>query len=624
MRNLLNTAVALGLTLTVIGTHPTAATFPKDDPSTLRQAQGRPEPGRGTTRSGSSRAESSDDRAIVHVLNRIGFGPRPGDVAKVREVGLRRYIEQQLQPERIADPGISARLAGLTTVGMSSRQIAEQFEIPQLEMRRERRLAARGTGDQNQPPPQPTPQMQQRANQVVIELSEQKLLRAIYSERQLQEVLTDFWFNHFNVDARKGRDRFMLTEYEREAIRPHVLGKFRDLLEATAKSPAMLFYLDNWMSADPNGPHLDPSNSAPRVGRGRFGGPLILPRPGAAQNQQANRARRGLNENYGRELMELHTLGVDGGYTQKDVTEVARAFTGWTIENPLQGASFRFEPRIHDSGEKVVLGHRIKAGGSPGDGEQVLDILASHPATARFIATKLARRFVSDAPPASLVERAAARFRDTDGDLREVMRTILTSPEFLSPGAYRAKVKTPFEFVVSAMRAMAAEVEDAMPLVRAMQQLGMPLYGCQPPTGYKDTADAWVNTGALVNRMNIALALASNQMRGISVGSRQSSVDSRQSVVDSRQSAVDSRQSAVDSRQSAVASRQSPVDSRQSAVDSRELSGDGRPSPLDGHAWAAAIPNGDVSEATLATISKAATAPQMAALTLGAPEFQRR
>jgi uncharacterized protein (DUF1800 family) len=508
-----------------------------------------------------------DDKAIAHVVNRIAFGPRPGDLARIHETGLQRYIDQQLHPERIADAGMSARLSGLTTVGLSSRQIVEQFEIPQLEMQRERnQLAAAGTANQDQPPP--SAEMRQRANQLVVELSQQKLLRAIYSERQLQEVLADFWFNHFNVDARKGRDRFMLTDYEREAIRPHVLDKFRNLLEATAKSPAMLFYLDNWMSADPNGPHVDPRNLA-RPGVRTWRGPVIFP-PYPVQNQQAQakRAPRGLNENYGRELMELHTLGVDGGYTQKDVTEVARAFTGWTIENPRQGGRYKFEPRIHDLGEKIVLGHRIKAGGGESDGQQVLDILSRHPSTARFIATKLVRHFVSDTPPASLVDRAAARFRETDGDLREVMRTILYSAEFLSPDDYRAKVKTPFEFLVSAMRVTGADVQDATPLVRAMQQLGMPMYNCQPPTGYKDTADAWVNTGALVGRMNIALALASNRMRGISVDIRQS--------------------------------------------------------PLDSHDSAATILSGDVSEATLATISTATTAPQMAALTLGAPEFQRR
>ena len=422
----------------------------------------------------------NDDETIEHVLNRIAFGPRSGDVVRVRHLGLQRYIEEQLHPERMNDEDMAPRLAGLATIGLSSGEIAERFERPLVEARQARKDNG---GD-------PSPEMralQQRANSVLLELGEQKLLRAVYSERQLQEVLTDFWFNHFNVDGRKGRDRTFITEYERDTIRPRVLGKFRDLLGATAHSPAMLFYLDNWMSADPG-----------------------------------VNARRGLNENYARELMELHTLGVDGGYTQRDVTEVARAFTGWTIQNRRQpgvetgveagveGGGFFFNPRIHDSGEKVVLGHVINPGGGESDGEQVLDILAKHPSTAHFIATKLARHFVGDTPPRALVERVAARFRQTDGDLREAMRTILTSPEFLSADARRAKVKTPFEFVASALRTTGTEVADATMFVRALQQLGEPLYMCQPPTGYKDTADAWVNTGALVSRMNFALRLAKN------------------------------------------------------------------------------------------------------------------
>jgi uncharacterized protein (DUF1800 family) len=320
------------------------------------------------------------------------------------------------------------------------------------------------------------------------------VLRAVYSERQLEEVLTDFWFNHFNVDARKGPDRLMIAEYERDAVRPRVFGRFRDLLEATAKSPAMLFYLDNWMSVDPN---ID----------------------------EGPRRRRGLNENYARELMELHTLGVDGGYTQQDVTEVARCFTGWTIDRPRENGPFRFAPRLHDFGRKVVLGHMIAAGGGESDGERVLDILASHPSTARFIATKLARRFISDTPPPAIVDRAAKRFRDTGGDLRDVVRTILTSREFLSPDAYGAKVKTPFEFVISALRATGADVGDATPIVRALQQLGMPLYQCQPPTGYKDTAEAWINTGALVDRMNFAVRLASGRLSGVSISAPGASAD---------------------------------------------------------------------------------------------------
>jgi uncharacterized protein (DUF1800 family) len=459
----------------------------------------------------------TDEDAVVHVLNRLAFGPRPGDVERVRAMGLQRYIDQQLHAERIPDAAMTARLAGLTTIGLSSREIAVEYEMPLIEARRMRKQAVQAP-DQ---PPMPDP-LEQKANTVVLELAEQKVLRAVYSDRQLQEVLTDFWFNHFNVDARKGVDRFLLTEYERDAIRPHVLGRFRDLLEATAKSPAMLFYLDNWLSADPNGPH--PLSALPQRRRGAFRPPFSPPPQIAGRPMPAGKNNaRGLNENYGRELMELHTLGVDGGYTQKDVTEVARCFTGWTIEQPRQGRGFKFDARFHDDGAKVVLGHRIKPGGGERDGEQVLDILAKHPATARFIATKLVRRFVSDVPPPELVDRVAKRFRSTDGDLREVMRTILTSPEFLSARSYNTKVKTPFEFVVSAVRATGADVQQALPLVRTLQQFGMPLFQCQPPTGYKDTADAWVNTGALVSRMNFSVALASNRIPGVAIAG----IDSR-------------------------------------------------------------------------------------------------
>ncbi|MBZ5557339.1 MAG: DUF1800 domain-containing protein [Acidobacteriia bacterium] len=455
---------------------------------------------------------SPPDRAIVHVLNRIGYGPRPGDVERVRAIGLQRYIDEQLHPERIPDTGMTARLAPLSTVAMSAREITEQVELPTIEVRQERQQNAANAAPNAADPPMMDP-VQQRANSLVLELSEHKILRAVYSERQLQEVLTDFWFNHFNVDARKGRDRFMVTGYERETIRPRVLGTFRDLLGATAKSPAMLFYLDNWMSADPNGPHAE--MGPPRIMRGRFGAIFVPPMP----RPQGPNAPHGLNENYGRELMELHTLGVDGGYTQKDVTDVARAFTGWTMPGPRQGNGFIFNPRLHDPGEKIVLGHVIKAGGGQSDGEQVLDILATHPSTATFIASKLVRRFVSDTPPPGLVARVAARFRATNGDLREVTRAILASPEFLSPDAFNTKVKTPLEFVASAVRATGADVQDALPLVRNLQQLGMPLYQCQPPTGYKDTADAWVNTGALVGRMNFAARLAGNKVPGTTLAS---------------------------------------------------------------------------------------------------------
>ena len=520
----------------------------------------------------SAASTPNDDKAIVHMLNRLGFGPRPGDVEKVRAMGTQAYIEQQLRPDRLSDAAMEARLAEFSTLGMTSREIAEKFALPAAEARRQQQAANPGeTGETAM-----AAAAQREAARVLAELSAQKMLRAVYSDRQLQEVLTDFWFNHFNVDARKGQTRFMLTEYERDVIRPHVLGKFRDLLEATAKSPAMLMYLDNWMSADPAGPHLARQAQPRRRGRGGVSPPAGAARSAAGQQNR----RRGLNENYGRELMELHTLGVDGGYTQKDVTEVARAFTGWTIQNPQTGGGFAFDPRFHDPGQKVVLGHVIKAGGGERDGEEVLDMLARHPSTARFIATKLARRFVSDTPPDALVDRVAARFTKTNGDLRQVMQTLLTSPEFFSPDAYRAKVKTPFEFVVSAVRASGADVPNALLLVRAMQQLGMPLYQCQPPTGYKDTADAWVNTGALVNRMNFALQLAGGDSR--------------------------------------------PRDGLKGGPAAPSAARDGRAKDGRANDIITSVLNNDISDTTRDTIAKATTPQQMVALTLGSPEFQRR
>jgi uncharacterized protein (DUF1800 family) len=409
-----------------------------------------------------------------------------------------------------------------------------------------------------------------------------KMLRAVYSERQLEEVMVDFWFNHFNVFSGKGPIRVYLNEYERDTIRPHVLGKFEDLLKATAESPAMLFYLDNWQSAAAEGaPTLDRMQSDRRFNprnRGRF--PPRM-RPGAP-NRPATLAdvpgalnrRRGLNENYARELMELHTLGVDGGYTQKDVQEIARAFTGWTIANPRQGGAFRFEPRMHDAGEKIVLGTKIKSGGGKSDGDQVLALLAKHPSTARFIATKLARRFVADDPPKALVDRAARRFLETGGSIRDVVKTIVTSDEFFAADAYRAKVKSPFEFVASAVRSTGLDLPNAMPLVQAVRTLGMPLYGCQPPTGYADKAEAWVNSGALINRMNFAVSLTSGGARGEAMR--------------------------------ALARR---------TVDRPSITSD---------ALIESALAGELSATTAATVAQAKTQPQALALLLGSPDFQKK
>ena len=316
--------------------------------------------------------------------------------------------------------------------------------------------------------------------------------------------MTDFWFNHFNVFIGKGADRYLLTSYERDVIRPHALGKFEDLLVATAQSPAMLFYLDNWLSV---GPNSDVANGIPKRKQLQLAQAASIT---ADQCSQAKGKRNGLNENYGRELMELHTLGVNGGYTQKDVTEVARVFTGWTLKQPRQGGGFTFEERMHEPGDKIVLGHRIKPKGEK-EGREVLHLLAHNPSTAKFICTKLAMRFVSDDPPPALVDRMAQTFLKKDGDIREVLKTMLHSPEFWAPEAYRAKVKTPLEFVVSAVRASGAEVNDAMPLARQLQNMGMPLYGMQPPTGYSMKADAWVNSSALLGRMNFALALTTGK-----------------------------------------------------------------------------------------------------------------
>jgi len=530
--------------------------------------------------------ELSADEAILHALNRLAYGPRPGDIEHVRQMGLAKWIDQQLNPNSIDDKALEARLQNYPTLRMSTARLIEEYPQPkQVEKQAEKRAVAVGeTAEQRrsdaaaqtiardmqpgqrQAPastapadvpqqaaesttakqemtdaPAPMKQEQPQSNppqngagqrnalgggdpnnvpravaddskrppRIVAELSMAKVTRALYSERQLQQVMDDFWFNHFNVFAGKGEDRYYLTSYERDVIQPHALGKFKDLLTATAKSPAMLFYLDNFLSVDPRAAQRAAAQRAMRqqMRNGRFGGP-----PRNAQ-QVAKKNDRGLNENYGRELMELHTLGVDGGYTQKDVTEVARCFTGWTIEKPRQNPNFKFDDKLHDYDSKFVMGTKIHAGGMK-DGEEVIDILVRHSSTAKFISAKLARRFVSDNPPQSLVNRMAQTFQSSDGDIRPVLKTMIWSPEFWSRDAYRAKIKTPFELVVSAARAMGSDVDTPMPLVQWVGRIGEPLYQCQPPTGYSDKADAWVNTGALLNRLNYSLALAGNKMRG--------------------------------------------------------------------------------------------------------------
>jgi uncharacterized protein (DUF1800 family) len=450
-------------------------------------------------------SELSDNEAILHALNRLGYGPRPGDLERIKRMGLENWIQRQLHPERIDDSGLKVRLAEVPAANLNAQMLLAEYPQPDVaakrlgisveEYRKEMEAQAH--------PPQGTRARPSKLPQEALsQLQQAKVLRAIYSDRQLEEQLSDFWFNHFNVFANKDLDLWLLASYENEAIRPRVLGRFHDLLVATAKSPAMLFYLDNYLSADSQaGRRL---RAHPEKMRGpRYAG---LPPVG----------NRGLNENYGRELMELHTLGVEGGYTQQDVIEVARCFTGWTIRNARTKPDFAFDDRVHDPDPKVVLGKKIHAGGIR-DGEQVLDLLARDPHTAHHIALELAKHFVSDDAPAALVDRMAASFRKSGGDLREMMRVMIYSPEFWSRAAYRAKLKTPFEFVVSAERSLGGDVDTATPLVNWVARIGEPLYQCLPPTGYSDSASAWVNAGALLNRLNFAVALASNRLNGTEV-----------------------------------------------------------------------------------------------------------
>jgi len=543
--------------------------------------------------------ELTADEAILHALNRLAYGPRPGDIERIKQIGLSKWIDQQLNPNSINDSAVEARLEIYPTLRMPTAQLLAEYPNPKQAAKQE--LKAQNQNPNQQPgaaaaeviardmqsksaPQEPAQQTAQAADaaitamaqemdsalpaaksadssgsnmsasaadlpspmklnpptrgasqrdplgvdpnavpraisddskrpqRVVEELAMAKTLRAIYSERQLQQVMDDFWFNHFNVFAGKGEVKWYLTSYERDVIQPHAFGKFHELVTATAQSPAMLFYLDNFLSADPNAAQRLAAERAMRqqMRRRPYG---IPPRPQPQQGQNKKPQQRGLNENYGRELMELHTLGVDGGYTQKDVTEVARAFTGWTIEKPREYPQFKFDERVHDPDPKIVLGKKIHAGGIK-DGEEVISLLTKNPNTARFISIKLARRFVSDTPPPALVDRMAKSFQKSDGDIREVLHTMIYSPEFWSRDAVRAKVKTPFELVVSSVRALGTDVDTPMPLVGWVGRIGEPLYQCQPPTGYSDKAETWVNTGSLLNRLNFSLALAGNKVRG--------------------------------------------------------------------------------------------------------------
>jgi uncharacterized protein (DUF1800 family) len=431
------------------------------------------------------------------------------------------------------------------------------------------------------------------------EIVAQRLTRDVYSNAQLQEVMTDFWMNHFNVFLHKNDETpYYLVSFERDVIRPRALGKFEDLLQATAHSPAMMLYLDNASSIGPD------SMAAER----------------AQFRQNDKKKREGLNENYARELMELHTVGVNGGYTQADVTQVARILTGWTIEKPQRGGEFQFEPRRHEPGAKTVMGKKFKEQGEQ-EGRELLHMLATKPETAQFISRKLAVRFVSDDPPQALVDRMAKTFLSTEGDTSAILSTLFHSPEFWDANVYRAKVKTPIEFVVSAARASNAEIDNLQPLANAMREMGMPLYGCVTPNGYSWSADTWVSTNALVNRMNFALGFAANRLPGITINwdpTRDVSNDT--AMLDQRAGMPDPQ--SEEARLEAVLLAGGINDSTRTAVLQQF---EQQRNQAEGGAAAVAVAAGERQRFRARTVSESERQDQiLGGLLLGSPEFQRR
>jgi len=400
-------------------------------------------------------------RAAFHALNRLAYGPGPGDVQRVLDEGLEAWILKQLHPPD-SDPDLDSRLRSLPSIGYSTQQI----------------LAIYNADNRNIGP-------------LINDFYTAKLIRSVHAQNQLQEVMVDFWFNHFNVNINTGFVRYSIMSYERDAIRPNVLGKFRSLLGATAAHPAMLFYLDNYLS------------TVSRVVSGR----LI----------------QGLNENYGRELLELHTVGVDAGYTQQHVFDAARCFTGWGIDNQGSSGQFLYRSQNHDTTAKSVFGLSVPAGGQKTDGDRLLDYLALHPATAHFVSRKLAQRFVSDDPPQTLIEKMADTWRSSDGDITEVLLRMFGSTEFWAEefAGGQGKPKTPFEFVVSAVRALSGNVMSGTAgLTGYLANMGYPLYQCIPPTGYSFRGADWLNASSQLYRMNFSLDLAANRIGGVTVDTR--------------------------------------------------------------------------------------------------------
>ena len=478
--------------------------------------------------------DSTERARALHALNRLTYGPRPGDVDGILATGVDRWIEDQLHPDRIDDTELTEHLAGFDVLGVSTEAMGELFRAQQRERRERQRRAAEddtaGSGRRDRPS---MADMRQRSEQGLPGLNAQyqqvAVTRAVLSQRQLYEVLVDFWTNHFNVFRAKGPLRYLTTGYVEGVIRPNALGRFEDLLIATAQSPAMLFYLDNAQSVAPGSESPQLAETERRIARQRTrmtaGGMRGSDRNQAERQlrqaedrirQARERMPSGLNENYARELLELHTLGVDGGYTQDDVVGVARLFTGWSIDQGPRspGARFVFNDWAHDDEAKVVLGQRFPAGGNREEAMALLRFLARHPSTMRHVSTKLCVRFVSDTPPADCIDAGVRAWEASDGDLREVVRAIVTSPSFWAAEHRLSKTKTPLEFVVSAVRALSATPDHTPRLARTIAGLGQPLYLYQPPTGYPETQESWVNAGALLTRLNMALGFASGRFPG--------------------------------------------------------------------------------------------------------------
>ena len=598
--------------------------------------------------------DQTADQQVQQVLNRLAFGPRPGDVTAVRTMGVDRWIALQLAPDRIDDRTSDSIVASYEELNRPTRDFVAMYTEGQQALRKmQQQLSQAGDSsakkDMRAELLRENPQLRQQlreSQRIVGDVQSAKLARAVGSERQLQEVMTDFWENHFSVYAGKGVTRLFIPAYDRDVIRPRAMGNFRDLLGAVAKSPAMMFYLDQWQSSvDSMHPSLATTRAMTRRPVGARRGlrlPVVV-----QQRAQPTRARRGLNENYARELMELHTLGVDGGYTQKDIIEVARALTGWTM-NPRQDAEFTFRPEIHDAGEKNVLGHKLPAGRGIEDGEEVLDIIARDPHTARFIARKLAVRFVSDDPPPALVERAARTFLKTDGDIREVIRTIVTSPEFFSRAAYRSKVKSPLELVASSLRALGTQPDTSLRSAQMVGFLGQPLFGHRDPNGWPETGESWMNTGAILNRINFGTALAAGRLPNASVARwsdaerlrgapREEQVDAVVNAFLGGYASPDTRQILLEGENPMVAKLSATVDTTRGSADDLDarLQADLRKSIVADSTTGSVSSMGTTSMMPPARGRAAARRglgqpaqlsglAQVVGLAIGAPEFQRR